>query len=53
MERLCAIVSMIGVAVIAFGSVGASEITGVLLAILSGILLAAYMINLRRTTKWA
>ena len=45
------IVSMIGVAVIAFGSAGAPEMTGVLLAILSGILLAAYMINLRRTSE--
>ncbi|MGH7872374.1 MAG: DMT family transporter [Candidatus Binatia bacterium] len=42
-------VSMIGIAVIALDSAGASEMTGVLLAILSGILLAAYMINLRRT----
>src|SRR6185436_7276975 len=42
-------VSMIGVAVISLDSAGAPDMTGVLLAILSGILFAAYMINLRRT----
>jgi len=41
--------SMIGVAVIFLGSAGEPEMAGVLLALLSGALFAAYMINLRRT----
>ena len=41
--------SMIGVAVIFLGSAGEPEMAGVLLALLSGVLFAAYMINLRRT----
>jgi drug/metabolite transporter (DMT)-like permease len=43
------VVSMIGIGVISLDSAGAPEMTGVLLAILSGVLFAAYMINLRRT----
>ncbi len=42
-------VSMIGVAVISLDSAGEPEMAGVLLAIVSGVLFAAYMINLRRT----
>src|SRR5581483_11363979 len=42
-------VSMAGVAVIALDSAGRPEMAGVLLALLSGLLFAAYMINLRRT----
>jgi len=42
-------VSMIGVAVISLDSAGEPEMAGVLLAIASGVLFAAYMINLRRT----
>ena len=41
--------SMIGVAVIFLGSAGEPDMVGVLLALLSGVLFAAYMINLRRT----
>jgi drug/metabolite transporter (DMT)-like permease len=41
--------SMIGVAVIFLGSAGEPDMAGVLLALLSGALFAAYMINLRRT----
>ena len=42
-------VAMIGIAVISFDSAGEAEMAGVLLALLSGLMLAAYMINLRRT----
>jgi drug/metabolite transporter (DMT)-like permease len=41
--------SMIGVAVIFLGSAGEPDMGGVLLALLSGVLFAAYMINLRST----
>ena len=41
--------SMIGVAVIFLGSAGEPDMVGVLLALLSGVLFAAYMINLRST----
>ncbi len=41
--------SMVGVAVIFLGSAGEPDMAGVLLALLSGALFAAYMINLRRT----
>ena len=40
---------MLGVAVISLDSAGEPEMAGVLLALLSGLLFAAYMINLRRT----
>ena len=40
---------MIGVGIISFDSAGEPEMAGVLLALLSGVLFAAYMINLRRT----
>ncbi len=42
---------MLGVAVISLDSAGEPEMAGVLLALLSGLLFAAYMINLRRTTN--
>jgi drug/metabolite transporter, DME family len=42
---------MIGVGVISLDSAGEPEMAGVLLALLSGILFAAYMINLRRTQQ--
>jgi drug/metabolite transporter, DME family len=41
--------SMAGVAIISLDSVGEPEMAGVGLAVLSGVLFAAYMINLRRT----
>jgi drug/metabolite transporter (DMT)-like permease len=40
---------MIGVAIIFLGSAGEPDMAGVLLALLSGALFAAYMLNLRRT----
>ena len=40
---------MIGVGVISLDSAGEPEMAGVLLALVSGVLFAAYMINLRRT----
>ncbi|MGH7797214.1 MAG: DMT family transporter [Candidatus Binatia bacterium] len=40
---------MLGVGVISLDSAGEPEMAGVLLALLSGLLFAAYMINLRRT----
>jgi len=44
-------VSMIGVGIISLDSAGQPEMAGVLLALLSGLLFAAYMINLRRTSE--
>ncbi len=44
-------VSMIGVGMISLDSAGQPEMAGVLLALLSGLLFAAYMINLRRTSE--
>lgn len=44
-------VSMIGVGIISLDSVGQPDMAGVLLALLSGLLFAAYMINLRRTSE--
>ena len=43
------VVAMIGIGVISFDSAGEPEMTGVVLALLSGILFAGYMINLQRT----
>ena len=46
----CALViAMLGVGVIAGDSAGEREMAGVMLALLSGVLLAVFMINLRRT----
>ena len=42
-------VAMIGVTIISFDSAGEPEMAGVLLALLSGVLFAVYMINLQRT----
>jgi drug/metabolite transporter (DMT)-like permease len=42
-------IAMAGVAIISFDSAGRPEMAGVLLALLSGVLFAAYMVNLRRT----
>jgi drug/metabolite transporter (DMT)-like permease len=42
---------MIGVGVISLDSAGEPEMAGVALALLSGVLFAAYMINLRRTQQ--
>ncbi len=42
-------VSMIGVGIISLGSAGQPEMAGVLLALLSGLLFAVYMVNLRST----
>jgi len=44
-------VSMIGVGIISLDSAGQPEMAGVLLALLSGLLFASYMINLRRTSE--
>jgi drug/metabolite transporter (DMT)-like permease len=44
-------VSMIGVGMISLDSVGEPEMAGVLLALLSGVLFAAFMVNLRRTQE--
>ena len=44
-------VSMIGIGIISLDSVGQPDMAGVLLALLSGLLFAAYMINLRRTSE--
>ena len=41
-------VAMIGVAIISLDSAGEPEMAGVLLALLSGVLFAVYMVNLRR-----
>ena len=42
---------MIGVGVISLDSAGDPEMVGVVLALISGVLFAAYMINLRRTQR--
>jgi drug/metabolite transporter (DMT)-like permease len=42
-------VSMMGVGIISLGSAGQPEMAGVLLALLSGVLFAVYMVNLRST----
>lgn len=42
------LVSMIGVGIISFESVGQPEMAGVLLAIMSGVLFAVFMVNLQR-----
>jgi len=44
-------VAMLGVAIISLDSAGEPEMAGVLLALLSGVLFAVYMINLRRTEQ--
>jgi drug/metabolite transporter (DMT)-like permease len=45
------IAGMIGVGVISLDSAGEPEMAGVALALVSGVLFAAYMINLRRTQQ--
>jgi drug/metabolite transporter (DMT)-like permease len=45
------IVAMLGVAIIASDSAGEPEMAGVLLALLSGVLFAVYMVNLQRTQQ--
>ena len=49
LNGLALAVSMVGVAIISLDSAGRPEMAGVLLALLSGLLFAAYMINLRQT----
>jgi drug/metabolite transporter (DMT)-like permease len=49
LNGLALAVAMIGVAIISFDSAGEPEMAGVLLALLSGVLFAGYMINLGRT----
>lgn len=44
-------VAMLGVAIIASDSAGEPEMAGVLLALLSGVLFAVYMVNLQRTQE--
>lgn len=51
MNGFALMAGMLGVAVISFNSAGEPEMAGVLLALLSGLLFAAYMINLRRTQQ--
>jgi len=51
LNGLALAVSMVGVTIIALDSAGRPEMAGILLALLSGLLFAAYMINLRRTTE--
>ena len=48
LNAIALVVSMVGVGVIAIDSVGQPEMAGVALAILSGVLFAAYMVNLAR-----
>jgi len=50
LNGLALAVSMVGVAIISLDSAGRPEMAGVVLALLSGLLFAAYMINLRRTS---
>ncbi len=47
-NALALVLSMIGVAVISFESAGEPAMSGVLLAILSGLLFAVYMVNLQQ-----
>ena len=44
-------VSMTGVAIIAFDKAGEPEMAGVLLALLSGVFFAIYMVNLQKTNE--
>ena len=44
-------IAMLGVGIISFDSAGEPEMAGVLLALLSGLLFAVYMINLQRTRE--
>jgi drug/metabolite transporter (DMT)-like permease len=46
-------VAMVGVAIISQDSAGKPELAGVLLALVSGVLFAVYMVNLRRTEETA
>ena len=45
------VVAMLGVTIIATDSAGEPEMAGVLLALLSGVLFAVYMVNLQRTRE--
>lgn len=49
LNALTLVAGMAGVIVISFDSAGEPEMAGVLLALLSGVLFAAYMVNLTRT----
>jgi drug/metabolite transporter (DMT)-like permease len=51
LNGLALAVSMLGVGIISFDCAGEPAMAGVLLALLSGILFAAYMINLRGTKE--
>lgn len=51
MNSFALIAGMLGVGVISFDSAGEPEMAGVLLALVSGLLFAAYMINLRQTQQ--
>jgi drug/metabolite transporter (DMT)-like permease len=53
LNSLALAVAMIGVAIISLDSAGAPEMAGVLLALLSGVLFAVYMVNLERTHQVA
>ena len=46
-------VAMLGIAIISLDSAGEPQMAGVVLALLSGLLFAAYMINLQRTKEIA
>lgn len=49
LNGLALVAGLMGVAVISFGSAGEPDMAGVLMALLSGLVFAAYMINLPRT----
>ena len=51
MNGIALLAGMLGVAIISLDSAGQPEMAGVLLALLSGLLFAAYMINLRYTAN--
>ncbi len=51
MNGVALILSMTGVGIISFDSAGQPEMTGVLVALLSGVFFAVYMVNLRKTQE--
>ena len=51
LNGLALVVAMVGVAIISLGSAGEPEMIGVLLALLSGLLFAGYMVNLQRVKE--
>jgi drug/metabolite transporter (DMT)-like permease len=53
LNGLALAVAMIGIAIISLDSAGAPDMAGVLLALLSGVLFAVYIVNLRRVEEVA